>query len=103
MSAVPRIYRATPQGTVTTADPPIDIVAVLHWMTTPEPSETPALAVAWTRTEVQIEWQFNGQPRRDWIDAEHVRRHGEPRPTTPPPHRLPSHLPHLDTRRRPRQ
>jgi hypothetical protein len=100
VSVVPRIYRARPQGPVTTADPPIDVIATLHW-TTSDPTDTPARAIAWTRTEVQVEWQFNDQPRRDWIEAGNVRRPGQPLAQTPPTGRTRNGFPHLDTRRRP--
>ena len=94
MTAVPRIYRATATGPVTTAPTPIRVLVTLRW-TTSAPTEVLAQAVAWTRTEVQVEWIFNGELRRDWVDASDVRRHGtaprQPDPaaaTTPRPPRL---------------
>jgi len=99
--SMPRIYRSTPQGPVTQAPEPIAVIVTLRWMTS-EPTDVLALALAWTRTEVQVEWQFDGHPRQDWIDAADVRRRGQPRsdagrenPATRPPRGL-------DTRHPPR-
>jgi hypothetical protein len=99
MMALPRIYRTVPHGPVTAADAPIAVIVTLRWMTS-EPTEVLAAAVAWTRTEVQVEWTFHGQVRRDWLDASDVRRHG--RPGTERPDQTPSSPPRWDTRRRPR-
>jgi hypothetical protein len=101
MPAMPRIYRSTPHGPITTAATPIAVIVTLRWMTS-EPTDVLAQAVAWTRTEVQVEWQFEGRPRQDWIDAADVRRHGHARPQPEAPAEPSTRPPRLDTRRRPR-
>ena len=102
MTVVPRIYRASPQGPTTTARQPIAVVVTLRWMIS-EPTEVLAFAVAWTSTEVEAEWEFQGHVRRDWFDAADVRRAGvgTPRPSTERLGQPSSRPPRLDTRRRP--
>ena len=98
MPALPRIYRSSPTGPITTAPSPIPVLVTLRWKTTFEPTEVLAQAVAWTRTEVEVEWMFQGETRRDWIEATDVRRHGTPpRPSSPAPGAV-ERLPQVDTR-----
>ena len=101
MTSMPRIYRSEPQGPVTAATTPIPVIVTLRWMTS-EPTDVLAVAVAWTRAEVQVEWQFSGQTRQDWFEAVDVRRRGRPRPAAHPPPGPPTRPPRIDTRRLPR-
>ena len=101
MTSMPRVYRAAPQGPVTVAATPIPVIVTLRWMTS-EPTDVLAVAVAWTRTEVEVEWQFGGGPRQDWFEAADVRRRGTARPAADPPPGPPTRPPRIDTRRQPR-
>ena len=101
MTAVPRIYRARPTGPITAAASPISVLVTLRWMTS-APTEVLAQAVAWTRTEVEVEWVFHGQTRRDWVDAADVRRHGTPPRQADPAAERASRPPRVDTRHPPR-
>lgn len=79
MPVVPRIRRSVPEGPVTTAPQPIPVVATLHWHGGHTTQEQ-ALAVAWTRTEVQVRWTDPwGAQRDDWVPAADVRRPGQRR------------------------
>jgi len=100
VTVVPRIYRASPQGPITTASSPIAVIVTLRWMIS-EPTEVLAAAVAWTSAEVQVEWHFQGDLRCDWVDAVDVRRLGAPRPTEDS-ERSTARPPRIDTRLRPR-
>jgi hypothetical protein len=98
MPSLPRIYRSSPSGSITTAAALIPVLVTLRWKTTLEPTEVLAQAVAWTRTEVEVEWVFQGETRRDWVQATDVRRHGtRPRPSNPAPGAA-RQLPQVDTR-----
>jgi hypothetical protein len=94
MLSSPRIYRVVPDGPVVEAPAPIAVVVAMPWVMS-EPSDVEGFAVAWTRTAVQVEWSWQGSPRRDWVAASHVRRPGQP-PRPPSPGDGP---PRLDTRR----
>lgn len=74
MAQVPRIRRAEPSGPATQPRRGIPVVARLVWHDGAA-NEVEALAVAWTATEVEIEWTTPwAQRRRDWIRADQVRR-----------------------------
>jgi len=84
MSAIPRIVRAIPKGTVITPDEPIPVIACLHWLRgsgTLIDEDIHALAIAWTPDAVEIRWAGDEghTDRTDWIPATHVRRPGEER------------------------
>ena len=77
MPQVPRIRRAQPAGTVTQPQHAIPVIARLVWHDGAT-SEVDALAVAWTATEVEIEWTTPWSQRRtDWIRAGQVSRRWE--------------------------
>ena len=95
MPSVPRILHTVPSGPVAQASEPIPVIATLEWADM-HTSETEALAVAWTREHVEIEWLWNGQTRRDWVAAWQVRRPGQP----PKPVDRGNAPPRLDTRKR---
>jgi hypothetical protein len=97
MNVQPRIYRTQPTGPVTTAAFPIPVLVTLRWMTG-EPTEVLARAIAWTRTEVHVEWTFHGQARQDWITASDVRRQGTPPRHGDPATETPLRPPRADTR-----
>ncbi|HYY09616.1 MAG TPA: hypothetical protein VE781_01685 [Kineosporiaceae bacterium] len=74
MTQVPRIRRAEPSGAATQPRHAIPVIARLVWHDGAA-DEVDALAVAWTATEVEIEWTTPwSQRRRDWIRADQVRR-----------------------------
>jgi hypothetical protein len=74
VAQVPRIRRAEPSGPATQPRRGIPVVARLVWHDGAA-NEVEALAVAWTATEVEIEWTTPwSQRRRDWIRADQVRR-----------------------------
>lgn len=78
MPSVPRIRRATPnRDQVFLTDKPIAVIACLRWNRGGgqwAPEEYGALAIGWTYECVQIEWEWEGTTRRDWIDASDIRR-----------------------------
>lgn len=72
--AVPRIARAVPKGTISRPEQGIPVLAFLHWYDGRD-TEVPAIAVAWTRNAVEIEWEAPAVgTRRDWVAAEDIRR-----------------------------
>ena len=74
MAQVPRIRRVEPSGPATQPQRGIPVVARLIWHDGAT-DDVQALAVAWTVTEVEIEWTTPWQQRRrDWIRADQVRR-----------------------------
>lgn len=78
MPAVPRIQRSVPHGPVTTAAEPIPVIATIRWHGG-HTSEEQAHALAWTRTEVEVRWTDPwGGEHSDWVEAQDVRRPGEP-------------------------
>ncbi len=86
MAQVPRIRRAEPSGSATQPRRPVHVVARLVWHDGAT-DEVDALAVAWTASEVEIEWTTPwSQRRRDWIRADQVRRRwsDEPDPSGEP-------------------
>ena len=50
------------QETSWAAARPISVLVTLRWMTS-DSTEVLAQAVAWTRTEVEVEWVFHGHTR----------------------------------------
>jgi hypothetical protein len=71
---VPRLKHVLPSGPITRADPPIPVVVLITWH---DGHQTPedALAVAWTRGEVLVEWTTPwGNPYQVWVVADHVQR-----------------------------
>ena len=74
MPQVPRIRRTQPSGPATQPVRGIPVIAQLVWHDGAT-SEVEALAVAWTATEVEIEWTTPwSERRRDWIKAAQVSR-----------------------------
>jgi hypothetical protein len=74
MAQVPRIRRTQPAGAVTHPEHGIPVIARLVWHDGAT-SDVDALAVAWTRSEVEIEWTTPwADLRRDWIRADQVTR-----------------------------
>ncbi len=80
MPQVPRIRRVEPSTDAVKPRHPLPVTVTLIWHDGAQ-DEVPAEAIAWTRTEVEIEWTTPwGDIRRDWISARQVRR----RETCPP-------------------
>ena len=74
MAQVPRIRRAEPSGPATQPRRGIPVVVRLVWHDGAT-TEVDAHAVAWTTSEVEIEWTTPWDDlRRDWIRADQVRR-----------------------------
>src|SRR4249920_1650219 len=74
MAQVPRIRRVEPSGPATQPQRGIPVIARLIWHDGAT-SDVEALAVAWTTTEVEIEWTTPWlDRRRDWIRADQVSR-----------------------------
>lgn len=86
MSAIPRIARAIPHGTITRPAAGIPVIARLHWANGQD-TDVAALAIAWTREAVEVRWQNRDESRSDWIPAGDVRRTVEepPRDASRPP------------------
>lgn len=80
MASSQRIQRAMPKGPITTPEHGIPMFALLRWANGAD-HEIPAIAVAWTRDAVQIEWEAPAQGlRSDWISTGDVWRAGSPPP-----------------------
>jgi len=73
MSAVPRIARTIPHGTITRPELGIPVVARLRWANGQD-VDVLAIAIAWTRDAVEVRWQNRDESRTDWIPAGDVRR-----------------------------
>jgi hypothetical protein len=86
MSAVPRIARAIPHGSITRPEVGIPVVARLRWASGQD-VDVVAMAVAWTRDAVEVRWQHGDEFRTDWIPAGDVRRNLDdpPRDSGRPP------------------
>jgi hypothetical protein len=77
MPQVPRIRRAEPTGDAVKPAQPVPVTVTLIWHDGAR-DDVPALAIAWTRAEVEIEWATPwGDARRDWVRADQVRRLGK--------------------------
>jgi hypothetical protein len=73
MAVVPRIARAVPKGSVIRPEVGIAVVARLRWAHGYD-VDVPAVALAWTAEAVEIQWQYLGELRTDWIPVDDVRR-----------------------------
>ena len=74
MPSVPRIRRAIPASTARRAVSPIPVVVRIIWHAGPD-TEHPALVLAWTASEVEVQWRPPvGDVRSDWIRADQVLR-----------------------------
>ena len=74
MPQVPRIRRAEPSGSATRPLRPLPVVVTMIWHDGTR-EDYDALAVAWTRTEVEVQWTTPwAERRRDWVPAQQVRR-----------------------------
>jgi transcriptional regulator with XRE-family HTH domain len=86
MPTIPRIDRAVPHGDVTRAEQGLPVWALICWRDAGgiREEEVPAIAVAWTREAVQIEWESRSFGRQvDWLPATYIWRQGQPRPVNP--------------------
>jgi hypothetical protein len=82
---VPRIRHAVPHGAVTRSHTPLPVVVHLVWHDGRETLED-AVALAWTREEVLVEWTTPwGDPHQVWLRAAHVSRRTSAVPGTSPP------------------
>ena len=86
MSAIPRIARAIPHGSITRTAEGIPVVARLRWANGQD-VDVVAVAIAWTRQAVEVRWQHRDELRTDWIPAGDVRRTMDepPRDSSRPP------------------
>jgi hypothetical protein len=76
---VPRLQHEVPHGPVTRAASPLPVVVRITWHDGRQTTED-AVALAWTRAEVLVEWTTPwGNPHQVWVRADHVTRR-----TTPP-------------------
>ncbi len=74
MTSAPRIVRAAPKGPVSTPAEGIPVNVLIRWYSGEEVL-IPALAVAWTKDAVEIQWSAAELGmRRDWVPAEDVSR-----------------------------
>lgn len=87
MPTMPRIDRAVPHGEITRPEQGLPVWALICWRTGGSgirEEEVPAIAVAWTREAVQIEWESKSFGRQvDWLPASYIWRQGQPRPVNP--------------------
>jgi hypothetical protein len=77
---VPRLQHVLPHGPVTRSRAPLPVVVLITWH---DGRQTPedAMAVAWTREEVLVEWTTPwGDPHQVWVTATHVTRRTGPAP-----------------------
>jgi hypothetical protein len=74
MPQVPRIRRAQPSAHVVQAPQPLPVEVTMVWHDGRQEDDD-ALAIAWTRSEVEVQWTTPwGDNRRDWVTAGQVRR-----------------------------
>ena len=74
MPRVPRIRRAVPSGDAIRSLQPLPVIVTMVWHDGSR-DDAPASAIAWTRSEVEVEWTTPwGDVRRDWVRADQVRR-----------------------------
>jgi hypothetical protein len=74
MPQVPRIRRAEPSGDAIQPPQPLPVIVTMIWHDGSR-DEMPGSAVAWTHTEVEIEWVTPWHDVRcDWVRADQVRR-----------------------------
>jgi hypothetical protein len=74
MPQVPRIRRAQPSTQVVQAPQPLPVEVTMVWHDGRR-EDYDALAIAWTRSEVEVQWTTPwGDSRRDWVTAGQVRR-----------------------------
>jgi hypothetical protein len=74
MTRLPRLLRQSPVGPVTQARPPVPVIALITWHDGHTTTED-AMALAWTHTEVLVEWTTPwGSPHQVWLCADHVQR-----------------------------
>jgi hypothetical protein len=75
MPSVPRIRRAVVnEAEVYRPAAPVAVIASLHWGGWGMTQEVEGLATAWTRSAVELSWVWQGEHRRDWIEARCVKR-----------------------------
>jgi hypothetical protein len=74
MPQVPRIRRAQPRTDPVQPPRPLPVEVTMIWHDG-RPEDYDALAVAWTPSEVEVQWTTPwGDTRRDWVTAGQVRR-----------------------------
>ena len=74
MPQVPRIRRAQPSAYVVQSLRPLPVEVTMIWHDGSREAYD-ALAVAWTRSEVEVQWTTPwNDTRRDWVTAGQVRR-----------------------------
>jgi hypothetical protein len=75
MPSVPRIRRAVVnEAEVYRPTAPVPVIASLHWGVSGMTQEVEGLVTAWTRSAVELRWEWQGQRRTDWVEARCVRR-----------------------------
>lgn len=75
---VPRVQHVLPHGPVTRSHAPLPVVVLITWHDGRRTTED-AMAVAWTRSEVLVEWTTPwGVPHQVWVRAEVVSRRTAP-------------------------
>jgi hypothetical protein len=79
---IARIRRAMPHGDITEPAEGLPVWVWIIWHDALKPPEqVPAIAVAWTRHEVQVVWESHGFGRQvTWLPAELVWRAHRPAP-----------------------
>lgn len=87
MPTIPRIDRAiTPRGDVTRPEQGLPVWALICWREAGgiREEEVPAIAIAWTREAVQVQWESQTfGPQTDWLPAKYIWRVGQERPMNP--------------------
>lgn len=85
MPTMPRIDRAIPKGDVTVPTEGLPVWALIIWRDMGlREEQVPAIAVAWTRSEVRVVWESKAFGRQeDWLPVTYVWRPGQERPTDP--------------------
>ena len=74
MPQIPRIVRTAPTTDAVQPQRPIPVEVTMIWHDGSR-QDVPALARAWTRSEVEVEWTTPwGERRQDWVKAAQVRR-----------------------------
>jgi hypothetical protein len=67
MPQVPRIRRVEPSGDAVRPAEAVPVIVTMTWHDGSR-DDTTGVAVAWTRSEVEVEWRTPwGDVRRDWV------------------------------------
>ena len=75
MASVPRIRRAVVvEAEIYRPTAAVPVIASLHWGGSGMTQQVEGLATAWTRSAVELSWEWQGERRTDWVEARCIKR-----------------------------